>query len=375
MSCGAKKFFGTKGAVGLLSWLEGMKSVLHISNPEIKEEFWNHAMIGAGADKNNGNQPHGRSFVIAANEAQQDPNVMTGMYWLSKYKAKIVCYEKIVQIPLSNGEILDVYGERPEGKLNQLKTMKADELKLEDILVVRNFPSVCPEDLPGLPPFREVEFHIDLVPEAMPIAKSSYRLAPTKMLELSNQLKELQDKDNRELNKLTVKNCYPLPRIDDLFDQLQGSRYFSNLDLWFEYHQLRVREEDILKTAFRTRYGHFEFTVMLFCLINAPASKEEHEVHLKAIYCKFLKDCKTSYLLTQKDKKFEWGDEQEKPFQTPKDMLCDALILALPEGPDDFVVYCDTSNQGFGCVLMQRNKVIAYASTQLKIHGKNYTTS
>ncbi|GKF61283.1 putative reverse transcriptase domain-containing protein, partial [Tanacetum coccineum] len=94
-----------------------------------------------------------------------------------------------------------------------------------------------------------------------------------------------------------------------------------------------------------------------------------------AIYCKFLKDCKTSYMLTQKDKKFEWGDEQEKAFQTPKDMLCDALILALPEGPDDFVVYCDTSNQGFGCVLMQRNKVIAYASTQLKIHGKNYTTS
>ncbi|GJU90395.1 putative reverse transcriptase domain-containing protein [Tanacetum coccineum] len=345
-------------------------------------------------------------------------DVVVGMDWLSKLRAKIVCYEKIVQIPLSNGDILEVHGERPEGNLKQLKTMKVNELKLEDIPVVREFPGVFPEDLSGLPPSREVEFCIDLIPGAVPVAKSPYRLAPTEMQELSNQLKELQEKgfirpssspwgapvlfvkkkdgsfrmciDYRELNKLTVKNRYPLPRIDDLFDQL-------------------------------TRYGHFEFTVMPLGLTNAPAvfidlmnhvckpyldkfvivfiddiliyskSKEEHEVHLKLIlellekeklFRKFLK-CEfwlqevrflghvvnnegihvdpnkievvnnwkppktpteirsflglTGYyrrfianfskianpltLLTQKDKKFEWGDEQENAFQTLKDML------------------------------------------------------
>ncbi|GJX93804.1 putative reverse transcriptase domain-containing protein [Tanacetum coccineum] len=226
-------------------------------------------------------------------------------------------------------------------------TMKVDELKLEDILVVRNYPSVFSKDLSGLPPSCEVEFRIDLVLEAMLVAKSPYRLAPMKMQELSNQLKELQDKgfirpssspwgahvlfvkkkegsfrmciDYRELNKLTIKNRYPLPRIDDLLDQLQGSRY-----------------------------GHFEFTIMPFGLTNALASKEEHEVHLKLILellekeklrfiINFPKIAKPLTLLTQKDKKFEWGDEQENAFQTLKDMLYVAPFLGLPERADDFV--------------------------------------
>ncbi|GJT85905.1 hypothetical protein Tco_1067622 [Tanacetum coccineum] len=144
-------------------------------------------------------------------------------------------------------------------------------------------PNVMTKDLPGLPSFREVEFRIDLVPEAMPIAKSPYRLAPTEMQELSNQLKELQEKDYRELNKLTIKNRYPLPRINDMFDQLQESRYFPKIDLRSGYHQLRVREEDIPKTALRMRYEHFEFTVMPFILTNAPTSKEEHEVHIELL--------------------------------------------------------------------------------------------
>ncbi|GJS09484.1 putative reverse transcriptase domain-containing protein [Tanacetum coccineum] len=196
-------------------------------------------------------------------------NVIVGMYWLSRLGAKIVCFEKIVQISLSNEDILEVRRERPKGNLKQLKTMKVNKPKLEDIPNVRNLPSVFLEDLSGLPPSRKVEFCIDLIPGAMPVAKSPYRLAPTEMQELSNQLKELQDKDYRELNKLTIKNCYPLPRIDDLFNQLQGSRYFLKIDLRSGYHQLRVREEDIPKTAFRTRYGHFEFTVMPFGLTNA----------------------------------------------------------------------------------------------------------
>nr|GFC08348.1 putative reverse transcriptase domain-containing protein [Tanacetum cinerariifolium] len=170
------------------------------------------------------------------------------MDWLSKLRAKIVCFEKTLQIPLSNGDILKVHGERPEGNLKQLKTMKVNESKLEDIPVVREFPDVFPKDLSGLPPSREVEFRIDLIHSAMPVAKSPYRLSPTEIQELANQLKELQDKgfirpssspwgtpvlflkkkdgsfrmciDYRERNKLTIKNRYPLPRIDDLFDQL-----------------------------------------------------------------------------------------------------------------------------------------------------------
>ncbi|GKF29187.1 putative reverse transcriptase domain-containing protein, partial [Tanacetum coccineum] len=176
---------------------------------------------------------------------------------------------------------------------------KSEKKRLKDVLIVKKFPEVFPEDLPGLPHTRQVEFHIDLVPGAAPVARAPYRLAPSEMKELADQLQELSDKgfirpslspwgapvlfvkkkdgslwmciDYRELNKLTVKNRYPLPRIDDLFDQLQGSSVYYMIDLRSGYHQLRVREEDIPNTAFRTRYGHYEFQVMSFGLTNAPA--------------------------------------------------------------------------------------------------------
>ncbi|GJT97331.1 putative nucleotidyltransferase, ribonuclease H [Tanacetum coccineum] len=422
---------------------------------------------------------------------------------LSQHKAVIVCHEKVVEIPVEDGRILRVHGERAVGITKALKSAKEDEPKLSDISVVRDFEDVFPDDLSGLPPQRQVEFRIDLVLGATPIAKSPYRLAPSEMQELSGQLQELQDKgfirpshspwgapvlfvkkkdgslrmciDYRELNKLTVKNRYPLPRIDDLFDQLQGSRFFSKIDLRSGYHQLRVHEDDIPKMAFRTRYGHFEFTVMPFGLTDAPVvfmdlmnrvckpylykfvivliddiliysrTKEDHEVYLglvlellrkekalcrssqvwnfflpevhflfivvnqNGITCRpskieavknwktpttpseirsflglagyyrrfianFSKIAKPLTSLTQKNQKYVWGVEQEEAFQTLKNNLCDAPILTLPDRVEDFVVYCDASNQGLGCVLMQRGRVISYASRQLKTHEKNYTT-
>ncbi|GJZ99096.1 putative reverse transcriptase domain-containing protein [Tanacetum coccineum] len=178
-----------------------------------------------------------------------------------------------------------------------------------------------------------------------------YRLAPSEMKELSKQLQELSEK---EQNKLTIKNRYPLSRIDDLFDQLQGSSIYSKIDLRSGYHQLLIREEDIPITAFRTRYGHYEFQVLPFGLTNAPAVFMD--------------------LMNRKNKPYVWGDDEEEAFQTLKLKLCSTPILSLPEESEDFVVFCDASLKGFGVVLMQREKVIAYASRQLRKNEENYTT-
>ncbi|KAF5817538.1 putative nucleotidyltransferase, Ribonuclease H [Helianthus annuus] len=246
-------------------------------------------------------------------------NIVIGMEWLSQQQAEIICKEKIVRIPRSSKEPLEIQGDKSGAVVDIISFLKAQkclrkghtailplvtdasakEKRLEDIPVVREFPQVFPDDLPGLPPHRQVEFQIELAPGAALIARAPYRLAPSELEELSTQLQELLDKgfirpssspwrasvlfvkkkdgtfrmciDYRELNKVTVKNRYPLPRIDDLFDQLQGSRYYSKIELRSAYHQLRVRDEDVSKTAFRTCYGHYEFLVMPFGLTNVPA--------------------------------------------------------------------------------------------------------
>nr|GFA98369.1 hypothetical protein [Tanacetum cinerariifolium] len=267
---------------------------------------------------------------------------------------------------------------------------KSEKKRLENVPIVWDFPEVFPEDLSGLPPARQVVFQIDLIPGASPVAWAPYRLAPSEMKELSEQLKELFDKG------------FIRPNVS--------------------------------KTAFRTRYGHYEFQVMPFGLTNAPMefmdlmnrvckpyldkfvlvfiddiliyskNKKEHEEHRSTIlklikkeelYAKFSK-CefwipkivKPMTKLTQKKIKFEWGDKQEAAFQLLKQKLCSAPILALPkgsedffaycdasikEGSEDFVAYCDASIKVLGTVLMQRDKVISYSSRQLKIHEKNYT--
>ena len=178
--------------------------------------------------------------------------------------------------------------------------VREDDVRLEDIPVVREFPDVFPDDLLRLPPDREIDFQIELASGTEPISRAPYKMAPAELKELKVQMEEMVNKgfvrssmspwgapvlfvkkkdgsmrlciDYRELNKVTIRNQYPLPRIDDLFDQLQGAKLFFNIDLRSCYHQLRVPDEDVSKTAFRTRYGHFEFLVMPFGLTNAPTS-------------------------------------------------------------------------------------------------------
>nr|GEX38940.1 putative reverse transcriptase domain-containing protein [Tanacetum cinerariifolium] len=448
-------------------------------------------------------------------------DVIVGMDCLVEREALIVYGKKEVHVRYKN-KTLVVKSDSSVSRLKVISCIKARKYiergsqlfiaqvtekepakkQLQDVPVTCNFHEVFLDDLPGLPPPRQVEFKIELIPSTAPVACAPYRLAPSEPKELSDQLKELSENgfirpssspwgapvlfvkkkdgsfrmciDYRELNKLPVKNRYPLSRIDDLFDQLQGSSVYMKIDLRSGYHQLRIREEDIPITAFRTRYGHFEFQVMSFGLTNASVvfmnlmnrvckpyldtfvivfiddiliyskNKEDHEKHLKVIlellkneklYAKFLKCdfwlksvqflghvinsngvhfdhakveairnwsapttptevrkflCLAGYYrrfiegflliskplsrLTQKNKKYEWGMEEEESFQTLKHKLCSAPILALPEGTKNFIVYCDASLKGFGAVLMQRENVIAYASRQLKKHKENYTT-
>ncbi|GJY78466.1 putative reverse transcriptase domain-containing protein [Tanacetum coccineum] len=316
-------------------------------------------------------------------------DVVIGMDWLSKYHARIICDEKVAHIPI-DGETLII----------RVMEKKSDEKRLEDILVVREFLEVFPEDLLDLPLIHQVEFQIDLILGAAPVALAPYRLAPLELDELSNQLQELADRcfirlstsswgahvlfvkkkdgslrmciDYRELNKLTVKNRYPLPRIDNLFDQLQGSSTYSKIDLRSGYQQLRVRDEDIPKNAFRTRQGIHVNPAKIVAVKDWVSPTTPTEVHqilrtrrlLSEIYQKFSKIAKPLTELTHKNKKYIWGENQESAFQLLKQKLCEAPILALPEGNDDFVIYCDASHQGLGAVLMQREKVIAYVSTQ-----------
>ncbi|KAL2226254.1 UNVERIFIED_CONTAM: Transposon Tf2-12 polyprotein, partial [Sesamum indicum] len=247
-------------------------------------------------------------------------DVILGMDWLAQYKAIVDCYKKEVMIEYSSESKVIFVGDRQVVPVCVISAMEARRLMLEgceaylahvvdtekvnptleEIPVVRDFPEVFPDDLPGLPPHREVDFAIETLPGVAPISIAPYRMAPVELHELKKQIEELLGKgfirpstspwgapvlfvkkkdgsmrlcvDYRQLNRVTVKNKYPLPRIDDLLDQLKGATIFSKIDLRSGYWQLRIAENDIPKTAFRTRYGHYEFLVMPFGLTNAPAA-------------------------------------------------------------------------------------------------------
>ncbi|GKV42221.1 hypothetical protein SLEP1_g49653 [Rubroshorea leprosula] len=422
-----------------------------------------------------------------------DFDIILGMDWLSKHFASIDYHRKWAQKYLVNG---------CQGFLVSVTDASSVTSRLEDIPVVREFSDLFPEDLPGLPPDREVEFAIDLVLGTGPISKAPYCMALAELKELKVQLEELLEKgficpsvspwgapvlfvkkkdgsirlciDYWELNKVTVKNRYPLPRIDDLFDQLKGAQVFSKIDLQSDYHQLKIKLDDVPKIAFRTRYGHYEFRVMPFGLTNAPArfmdlmnrvfskyldkfvvvfiddiliyfsSHTLHEKHLRIVLetlrserlfakfkkCEFWLDNVTflghvvtkdgisvdpqkievvvdwkrpnsvaeirSFLglagyyrqfvgdfsriaspmthLIRRDTEFEWTLECEKSFLTLKEKLVTTHVLALPINGEGFTVYSDASKKGLGCVLMQKDRVIAYAFRQLKPYEENYPT-
>ena len=451
-----------------------------------------------------------------------DFDIVLGMDWLSKHRATLDCYKKEVRLVRPEEPGVIFRGIRREIAPSLINAMSASKMlwkgcqgylafvvdrrqegtQLEDIPIVKEFPDVFPDDISGLPPDREVEFTIDLIPGTEPISIPPYRMAPAELRELKAQLEELLSKgfirpsispwgalvlfvkkkdgslwlciDYRQLNRVTIRNQYPLPRINELFDQLQVSRVYSKIDLRSGYHQLRVQESDVPKTAFKTRYGHYEFLVMPFGLTNAPeafmdlmnrvfqpyldrfiivfiddilvysCSLKEHSEHLRIVFqtlrerqlyaklskCQFWLD-RVAFLghvisaegvsvdpkkieavvnwkppknvsevrsflglaryyrkfvegfskieapltkLTRKDVKYYWVDACQQSFEELKGRLTSALVLALANGRDGFVVYSDASRQGLGCALMQNDRVIVYASRQLKKHEENYPT-
>ncbi|GJX50079.1 putative reverse transcriptase domain-containing protein [Tanacetum coccineum] len=230
-------------------------------------------------------------------------DVIIGMDWLTKYHAVIVCDEKIVRCHVFLARITRKKTEK-----------KSEEKRLEDVPIIRDFLEVFPEDFPGFPLTRQVEFQIELVLSAAPVARSPYRLSPSEMQELSNLLQELSDKGFIRPSSSPWES--PI-----LFVKKKDGSFRMCID--YRYHQLRLREEDIPKTAFRTRYGHYEFQVMSFGLTNAPAI------------------AKRLTKLTLKNVKYEWEEKDKEAFQLLKQKLCSALILAFPEGIENFMVYFD----------------------------------
>jgi hypothetical protein len=427
-------------------------------------------------------------------------DVILGMNWMTQHKVVLDISERMLEInsPFFGNSILYLPLTGHKGSCVYAAIIN----QLEDIPVVCDYMDVFPNELPGLPPDRDVEFVIELQPGTAPISKRSYRMPPKELAELKKQLQELLDKgyirpssspwgcpalfvkkkdgslrlcvDYRPLNAVTIKNKYPLPRIDVLFDQLARAKVFSKIDLQSGYHQIKIRPSDIPKTAFSTHYGLYELLVMSFGLTNAPAyfmylmnsvfmteldkfivvfiddiliyskNEKEHAEHLHIVlqrfkehklYAKFSKcefwldsvkflghtissegisvdprkvqevmdwqppksahqirsflglagyyrrfipdfsrTAKPMIELLKKGVKFVWSEACDKAFQKLREHLTAAPMLAQPDNSKPYEVYCDASGTGLGCVLMQENQVIAYASRAVRPPEKYYPT-
>jgi hypothetical protein len=224
-------------------------------------------------------------------------DIILGMDWLRKYDGVILCAKRAIRLTKEDGTIVEFSAAIPAEQVSMLN--KVQGTSLNEIGIDREYPDVFPEELRGMPLDRDIEFMIELLPRTPPISKRTYRMPVNELVELKKQIAELQSKrfirpnsspwgapmlfmekkdgtqrmcvDYRSLNEVTIKNKYPLPRIKDLFDQMKGASIFSKIDLRSGYHQLKIRELDIPKTAFRTRYGLYEYTMMSFGQTNAPA--------------------------------------------------------------------------------------------------------
>jgi hypothetical protein len=427
-------------------------------------------------------------------------DILLGMDWMTRHQVSLDISSREVEIESPDHGTTILYLPQREYVNSCIYAIKG--IKLEDIPVVCEYPDVSSDDLPGMPFDRDIQFIIELQPGTAPISRRPYHMPPNELAELKVQLQDLLDKgfihpsaspwgcpalfvkkkahslrlcvDYHPLNAVTIKNKYPLPRIDILFHQLAGAKVFSKIDLCSGYHQIKIKPSDIPKTAFSTRYGLHEYLVMSFGLTNAPAyfmyllksvfmpelnkfiivfiddiliyskNLEDHARHLHIIlqrlrehhlYAKFSKcefwldtvkflghtissngisvdpskvqevmDWKPpisvhqirSFLglagyyrrfipdfskiakpmieLLKKGIKFSWNEKCEEAFHTLTAHLTIALVLAQPDNSKPFDIYCDASGIGLGCVLMQNNRVIAYASRALRTHEQNYPT-
>ncbi|GKB75159.1 putative reverse transcriptase domain-containing protein [Tanacetum coccineum] len=310
-------------------------------------------------------------------------DAIIGMDWLARYQAVIVCAEKIVCIPWGNETLIVHDDGSNQGNVTRLNIIsctktqkymqkgfpiflahvtakevedKSEKKRLEDVPIVRDFPEVFPKDLSGLPPTRQVEFQIDLVPGAAPVARAPYRLAPSEMKELSEQLKELSDKGFiRPSSSPWGAPVLFVKKKDGSFRMLQGvGVFYSKKDRPSEGIHVDPAKIESIKDW------------------TSPKSPTEIRqfLGLAGYYRRFIegfsKIAKPMTKLTQKKIKFEWGDKQEAAFQLLKQKLCSAPILALPEGSEDFIAYCDASKKGLGAVLMQREKTEARKPDNIK---------